>query len=475
MSRLLISACLALSLVTRLEGREWKSADGSRSLHGSFGALKDQQLLLKLPDGKTTLLPLSALSPDDAEFARLAQASMQDAQTLGPQTLQVQSVLEKGCVARLGSRAPGKDSPWIFAGETLFLLTSRQDLERGDRLEAQALFPAGQRTYLPLDSDAVVIRAFALDLEEAAAAALQLRKAAGGDPTRLAPQVVEPLVQVISTRGLALPLGKGWYLVESSLLKDAKTVVLHENAKDFPVKVLKQDAALGLALVSCPHEMEPVRLLPRQPAQIGQGVFAVSIPLTSTRKNLGPPSLTRGIVSKTGSGTRFEHDAVIAPDAIGGYLLSERWEVLGVFFRSQSRVEEAAARGSSRTAVPESAPPEVLHSRALEQILFEGEKGAQRRMSGVPAPRSGSVGDAPKDAIDQLRASTALVIATREEKRDPPARKAAATGLPAAAGGAAGQFSLSSSGIRHNAGCRYFNASKACQATEGQPCKLCGG
>jgi hypothetical protein len=477
MGRLLFFLCLAALLIPSLNGREWKSADGSRSLHASFAALKDQQVLLRLPDGKTTVLPLTALAADDAEFARLAQASMQDAQALGPQTLQVQTGLEDGWIARLGTRAPGKDSPWIFAGETIYLLRGKQSLEPGDILEAQTLFPAGQRTYLPLDSDATVIRAFALELEEAATAAFNVRQAAGADTTKLAPQVVEPLVQTVSIHGLALPLGKGYYLIERSLLKNATTLMLHENAKDFPLNVVKEDAALDLVLVSCPHEMEPVRLIPRQPAQIGQSVFAVSIPLTSTRKNLGPPTLTRGIVSKTGTGASFEHDAVIAPEAIGGYLLSERWEVLGVFFRSRSRVEKAPAspRSSSPEAQPEPALPQVLHSRFLEQILLVGEKGSQRRLPGVPAPRSGSLGDAPKPVIDLLRASTALVIATREEKRDPPARKPTAVSPAAAAGDGSAQFSLSSSGIRHNTKCRYFNAAKACQATDGHPCKLCGG
>ena len=36
-------------------------------------------------------------------------------------------------------------------------------------------------------------------------------------------------------------------------------------------------------------------------------------------------------------------------------------------------------------------------------------------------------------------------------------------------------WSLSKTGIRHNANCRYYDAAKACQATEGTPCKVCKG
>lgn len=43
---------------------------------------------------------------------------------------------------------------------------------------------------------------------------------------------------------------------------------------------------------------------------------------------------------------------------------------------------------------------------------------------------------------------------------------------PATAGG---RFSLSSTGKRHNAGCRYFGSGRACGATDGVACKICGG
>lgn len=477
MSHLLIRAYLALIFSASLSAREWQSADGTRSLQADFVALKNNQVLLRLPDGKTTGLSISALGADDAEFARLAQASLTDATAQGPQTLQVQIVLAEGAIARLGSKAPSPDSPWIFAGEMIYLLPSPEPFEKGTRLEARPLFPAGQRTFVPLDGDPVIIRAFALGLEQAAATALDQRHAAGGDPSRLAPQITEPLVQIITTRGLAIPLGKGYYLAESRLLKGAASTVLHENAKDYPVKVIKEDAGVGLSLVKSEFEMEPLRLLPREPAQIGQSLFAISLSLTSTRKTFAPPSLSRGIVSQSGSSSRFQHDAAIDPDCVGGYLMSDRWEVLGVFFRHESRVEilNSGARSSAKPLEARTERVEALHSRSLDQWLFEGEKGALRRLPGVPTPRSGSLGDEPKEVIERLRASTALIIASREEKRDPPVRRRAAISGSPAPDGAAPAFSLSGSGTRHNRTCRYFNMAKPCQATEGKPCKLCGG
>lgn len=477
MSRLLTYACLALFFSANLSAREWQSAKGQRSLHADFVAMRESQVLLRLPDGKTTVLSISALSADDAEFARLAQASLTDATAQGPQTLQVQTVLALGAIARLGSKAPSPDSPWIFAGETIYLLPSAEPFEKGARIEARPLFPAGQRTFVPLDAEPVVIRAFALELEQAAATALEQRKAAGGDPSRLIPQIAEPMVQIVTTRGLAIALGKGYYLAESRLLKGATHTVLHENAKDYPVKVIKADNEDGISLLKSEFEMEPIRLLPREPAQIGQNIFAISLCLTSARKNLAPPSLSRGIVSQTGSSSCFQHDAAIDPNCIGGYLMNDRWEVLGVFFRPESRIEvlNSGPRSSAKTVEASTERVEALHSRSLDQCLFEGEKGAQRRLKGVPTPRSGSLGDTPKVVIERLRASTALIIASREEKRDPPARKTTAVSGSTSSNDAQPAFSMSSSGIRHNRTCRYFNASKPCQANEGKPCKLCGG
>lgn len=62
-----------------------------------------------------------------------------------------------------------------------------------------------------------------------------------------------------------------------------------------------------------------------------------------------------------------------------------------------------------------------------------------------------------------------------------PAAPSAGTQSPVPSGplipGAANalQYSLSSSGKRHNSGCRFFDSGKACKLNEGMPCKICGG
>lgn len=53
-----------------------------------------------------------------------------------------------------------------------------------------------------------------------------------------------------------------------------------------------------------------------------------------------------------------------------------------------------------------------------------------------------------------------------------PQQSLAPPGVPSATGG---RFSLSTAGKRHNSGCRYFGSGRACGATEGVACKICGG
>ena len=53
----------------------------------------------------------------------------------------------------------------------------------------------------------------------------------------------------------------------------------------------------------------------------------------------------------------------------------------------------------------------------------------------------------------------------------------AAVQSPATQQKASGYWITTSSGVRHNSSCRYYMNSRgrACGATEGRPCKICGG
>jgi hypothetical protein len=452
--------------------REWRSADGKKSIEARFAALQNDRVQLIGKDGKPLVLPMSALSTIDQSFAKLAQVSAHGAATLGPQTCEIITPVDGGYIARMGQQLSGAKGPWVFTGETFFLPKNQLNFAKGDRLEAKPLFYAGNRTYQPLEGDAAVIRAFALDLDSAVEADLRLRAVADNDPAKLAPLVSEPITEIISTRGLALPLGKGFFVTEHELIKDAKTLMLHEDGKDLPAKVIKSDDKLGLALISSTLEMEPAKLIARKPAELGQGIYALALSLTKSGKDLGAPSLTRGIISQTSSRSSFEHDAALDPYTVGGYILNDKWEPLGFFFRSQSRTETVNsttfARASNKT------PQACIRTETIEALLMEGEKAEAKRRPGVPSLRPGSIADNAEAATDALKKSTALVIATREIQKQAPAKQIATPAGPPAQPGQL-RYNLSSTGIRHNSNCRYFNPNKICQPTDGKPCKLCGG
>lgn len=42
-------------------------------------------------------------------------------------------------------------------------------------------------------------------------------------------------------------------------------------------------------------------------------------------------------------------------------------------------------------------------------------------------------------------------------------------------GSSGGNYTISSTGKRHNSGCRYYGTGRACSAGEGIACKICGG
>lgn len=83
-----------------------------------------------------------------------------------------------------------------------------------------------------------------------------------------------------------------------------------------------------------------------------------------------------------------------------------------------------------------------------------------------------------EDLVTRLREENASLRQAAAAK--PAALPAAATGgsgirpAPPAADG--GGYKLSSTGKRHNSRCRYFgSAGRACSASEGVACKICGG
>lgn len=469
---------LAFMTCASISAREWRSSDGSRTVEAQFAGMKDGKLLLKGRDGKAAVFPVTAFSQEDQQFAQQAQVTLEAAVNSGPLDMQVEHVLTEGFICRIIQELPNQKGMWTALG-TPFLVLRSDGLasERGVKVLRKTLYHAGTRTFQTLDGTSTLINAYSLALDEAVDITLQIQAASGGDPAKQSPLVLEPVIENIITRGLGLPLGKGFFITEAALLKDAKTVVLHHDGKDVPAKVVKIAIKPGLALLSSAVEMEPGKFLPRKPLELGQNIYAVAL-TSATGKTFSQPSLTKGIISRVSGADSFEHDAEIDEKSVGGYVIGEKGDVLGVFFSAQSRVQgrRLASKSSANAETKEKGLSKCLRGEALAQIPIEKEKdGREKRVSGVPSLKSGAYDGGMEEILAALKKSSVIVLAMREESKAPLSPKAAGTGAKPAAGAPPTGWSLSASGTRHNSNCRFYNAANACQAADGKPCKLCGG
>lgn len=452
--------------------REWRSSDGARTLEAEFGGLKDGKLLLKTPDGKSTVVPASAFSPEDQQFARQAQVTLEAALNAKPVNFEVTHVLREGCLCRVITELVGQKGVWLASGTPFLVLTNSElNAERGARLMARTLYHAGARTFQALDGSTTPVSAYSLTLDEAVDATLAIQISSGGDPAKQAPLIMEPEMEKITVRGLGLPIGKGYFITDSSFADGKHPVAIHHQGGEVPATVVKKDTKNGLTLLQCSAANVPAGVfIARDGAAFGQNIFVASMYLDSTRRGFEPMTLNSGIVGRLIDTTRFQHDAPLVPDAIGGFILSERMEVLGVFFAPETRVVGSRSSSGGTQAAPRGIT-ECHRSELLEALLNEGSSG--KRLAGVPEPRRGSLASNKQAACDMLRKLCVIVVSNREIAKPTPT----AVGTPAATpgGGPATGWSLSSSGTRHNSKCRFYNASSPCQAADGKACKVCGG
>lgn len=459
------------ALAAGLPAREWKSADGSRSFEAEFIAAKGDQVMLKTADSRAAAYPLAAFSKPDQVFAKDAQAIAESSAKDGPRTFQISQIVEGGWLCRMASAEDAKKAqPLVFIGEIFYCLTKEPARGSiGQVFEKQPLFAAGGRTLHPLRGEPAAVRAFALTLEEAASAWREVFDASGGDPAKQSPPVMEPEVQIITTLGMGVAVGKaGLVLTDSDLLRDATATMVHIEGKDHPAKMIASDPDLGVTLLSCDLPLEPVRMAARKPLEVGQGVFAVHLEFNTSKKDfLKSPLVTRGIVSRQ-SKAAFEHDASLPADSPGGFVIGEKGDVAGVFFRSHIK---GASRGAAASkSEPRPSLAETVKTPAIFAFLAKTPGTAMAR-----SPASDEIEPLGK----ALRDACVLIISTQEKRipRAPPKAGpvAKAPGQPPATGAAPAGWSLSRSGVRHNSKCQYYNAATPCAATDGRPCKVCGG
>ncbi|MCB1279228.1 serine protease [Prosthecobacter sp.] len=448
--------------------REWRSADGTRTMEAQFAGMKEDKLLLKDKEGKATVYPAAAFSQADQQFAQQAQVILDAAVSAGTLDMQVDQLLPEGYVCRVIKKLPVEKETWIATGSPFLVLHSDAfATELGAKVMGRTLYHAGTRTFQALDGKSTLINTYSVSLDEAVETSLSLAQS-GGEPAK----VVEPSAKLITARGLALPLGNRRFITEAAMVKDSKTVNLHIEDREVPATVVQMIETLDVALLSCDAEAGPRKLLPRKPVERGQKIFAVSLALAGDGRTFATATRAEGRISRLVGDHLFEHDATIPESSKGGYVVDEKGEVLGLFFSGQSRMVGGrptdAGSGADQPAV--TGLSDCIRIDSLEQLF--PENGQQT--PGVPLVKPGANGDLIAGTSEMLRRSSLVVVASREEGNPAP-QTAAGTKQPAAGGAPITGWSLSSSGTRHNSNCRYFRPQSPCQATDGKACKICGG
>lgn len=451
-----------------LSAREWRSADGSRTMEAQFAGMKEDKLLLKDKDGKATVYPAAAFSEKDRQFAQQAQVALKAAANAGTLDMQVDQLLPEGYVCRIIKKLPVEKETWIATGSPFLVLRSDAFAsELGAKVMGRMLYHAGTRNFQALDGKSTLINAYSVSLDEAVETSLRLAES-GGE----AGKVIEPSAKLVVVRGLALPLGNRRFIAEAAMVKDAKTVNLHIENKEEPVTVVQMIEALDVALLSGDAGPEPKRLLPSKPLERGQKIIAVSLTVASDGRTFATATRADGRISRLVGDHLFEHDATIPENCKGGYVLDEKGEVVGVFFSDQSRMiggrPAGPVVGADQPVI--AGLSDCIRIDSLEKLF--PENGA--KVAGIPLVPLGANGDPISWASEMLRRSSMVIVASREEGK--PAPPTAGTQAPAGGGGApVTGWSLSSSGTRHNSNCRYYRPQSPCQATEGKACKICGG
>jgi hypothetical protein len=386
------------------------------------------------------VLPAALLAADPAQL-------MAEAKKRGPVTFEVSQVLSTGIIIRPAQKL-GSGS-LLFTGSPLYLrLDPKATLPKvGTRVKDQLLYPAGQVTVHPVSGDAQPMPAVAFTLESATQA----------PPSS---DVYEPLISVIEQRGLGFALSTdGLVLVEHSLLKDATDISIDIGKDRAPGVIVSSEPTLGYTVLRAKGPLKPARLAPRGALEVNQVLLAIHFTLQADARALVAPTAARCVVTQRIELKRplLDHDAAPVAQALGGLLITEQCDVVGLL---PGTPDVRAAKGSSLPTtfvLPPVSPTTALRTEMLLPFLSRQPKIEAHRQSTELRLN---------DALALAQASTLVVKVTREIRTE----RGPGAPIPAGAG-----WSLSKSGLRHNSGCKFYNATYPCEVTAGRPCKVCGG
>ena len=453
-----LSLVAFLTAIGLVAARDWHSTDG-RTLPGEFVKLTGETLTVKSANGQPVTVPLKILSAEDQSYAQAAQALNEGAVKLGPQAFEVALNYGGGSLCRFPLTRLKATDPLMFAGEQIYLVGEAAAAKKGTQLKDQFLFFAGNRTLHPLQGDAFPVRSFALTADQALAAS--------SSP----PDIYEPMIEQIEVRGLGYPISdSGLILVDSKLLVSINSLVV-DLGKDLEnATVVANNSDLGIAIIAAKSATTAMRLAPRKPLELGQPVKLLSLKHGEYAKSLEDAIVTQGTITNLSAPNGplyFEHNAPRDPDAVGGLVLSDKGDVIGLMTQKNIIKRGTSKDGViTREPVPENLLTTALRTEALMPFLKTVPK--------VTADRS-PTGTDEADLAKTLYKTVVMVRVVRETRRDMSPAAVAAAEAAAAKDPNAMRWSISKSGTRHNSTCENFNPKKLCKSTDGTPCKNCGG
>jgi hypothetical protein len=300
----------------------------------------------------------------------------------------------------------------IFIGESFIMFADPATIKRGDHLNDQRLFFAGTRTFHPTKGEASPLRCYALTIDAAKTASAE------------SADIYEPTFETVEARGLGIAVGEGGLvLVDAALLEGATGFELDMGAFHHKGTVVAVSRELGVAVLQGDETLTPVQLTPRMPITLNQSIQAVAFGLSKTGKSIGEATVTKGTITKLPNAEHkhvFEYNAERDPVSLGGLVIGEKGDVLGMMLTPALIAKPAKTKRLEEVETPVAlaGPNQCVRSDEIAIFLKTVPKTI---VSKIPKTAD------PAATVKSLRPSVFMVKAFRESIKEvpPPAAKTA--------------------------------------------------
>lgn len=455
---LLLASLLTLIAVHQSFGREWQSSAG-KSVQGSFIKLNGDTLTLKGTNGQPIHFPLNVLKEEDQKYVRDAQTFVDAAVKAGADSIksfEAGQTYGEGTLCRLALARVKPTDPIMFAGAQIYLYSEPgTSFAKGTKVTDRLIFYTGERSLHPLQGEVIKLQSYATSVDRAMTA------------MSLPIDIYEPKVEIAEVRGLGYPISEtGLVLVNGKLLINATDIMIDLGKDLQPGTVIANNSDLGIAIVSCKAAVTAMHLAPRKPLVLGQPIVTLSLKLDPRGASLVPAVSSKGTITHLNAASNplyFEHDAPRDPKALGGIVLSEKGDVLGIM-AELPQIKRGDTNRSPYIADTSNAGPLNLALRTDALVPY---------LTSLPKVAAGRSATESDNLTGKLNNTAVSLRIGRETFTDMTPKLGAKI---AESGAAEMRWSIGGKGrIRHNSTCVDFNPKRPCRANAGNPCPKCGG